>query len=364
MGYELDFLGVGDESKSGDAIALRFGNLHGYRHEQTVVVIDGGFKSTGEKLVEHIRSHYGTEQVDVVISTHPDQDHINGLEAVLTELEVGELWIHQPWNHNKNLADKFSDGRVTDNSLGERLKESLEKAWSLIQLAEKRGITVREPFTGMQDASGCLRVLGPTQSYYEELLPDFEGMPTRAAEGLDTLAGLLKSVAAKVKRFFATWGEDQLDDDAVTSPRNNSSVITQLIIDDRRLVFTADAGIQALDQAADQIEGCLTGAELRFIQIPHHGSRRNVGPSVLNRLIGYPVTQGESRAITAIASTAKASEPKHPRKAVLNAFTHRGVRVLATRGNGICHFHDAPDRSGWSALNAEPYHFEYEDEEA
>lgn len=364
MGYELDFLGVGDESKSGDAIALRFGNLHGIRQEQTVVVIDGGFKPTGDKLVEHIRSLYRTEVVDVVISTHPDQDHINGLETVISELEVGELWIHQPWNHNKNLAEKFSDGRVTDSSLGERLEENLGKAWSLIQLAEKKGITVREPFTGLQDASGCLKVLGPSKSYYEELLPGFEGMPTRAAEGLDAFTSLFKSAVAKLKRFIAPWGEDQLDDDAVTSARNNSSVITQLIIDSRRLVFTADAGIHALEHAADQIDGCVSGAQLRFVQIPHHGSRRNVGPMVLNRLIGHPVAHGESRNITAIASTAKASEPKHPRKAVLNAFTHRGVRVLATRGSGVCHVHDAPDRSGWGALNAEPYHFEYEDEEA
>lgn len=80
MGYELDFLGVGEESKSGDAIALRFGNLFGTRHEQTVVVIDGGFKSTGDSVVEHIRSHFNTGVVDVVISTHPDQDHINGLD--------------------------------------------------------------------------------------------------------------------------------------------------------------------------------------------------------------------------------------------------------------------------------------------
>ncbi len=363
MGYELDFLGVGDESKSGDAIALRFGNLHGERQEQTVVVIDGGFKSTGDSLVKHIRSHYGTGLVDIVISTHPDQDHINGLETLLTELTVGELWIHQPWNHNKNLAEKFSDGRVTDNSLGERLKENLEKAWSLIKLAERKGVKVREPFTGLQDASGLLKVLGPSQSYYEELLPDFDGMPTRAAEGLDAFTSLIKSFVAKLQRFFATWGEDQLDDDAITSARNNSSVITQLIIGDRRLVFTADAGIQALEHAADQIEACVSGAQLRFIQVPHHGSRRNVGPSVLNRLIGCPVGHGESRSITAIASTAKASEPKHPRKAVLNAFTHRGVGVLATRGSGICHYHDAPARPGWGGLSPEPYHFEYEDEE-
>ncbi|MGI2014869.1 hypothetical protein [Shewanella oncorhynchi] len=54
MGYEVDFLGGGSESKSGYVIAIRFGNLHGRRDEQTVVVIDGGFSDTGTELVEHI----------------------------------------------------------------------------------------------------------------------------------------------------------------------------------------------------------------------------------------------------------------------------------------------------------------------
>lgn len=35
MGYEIDVIGVGKESKSGDAIALRWGNLHGGINEQT-----------------------------------------------------------------------------------------------------------------------------------------------------------------------------------------------------------------------------------------------------------------------------------------------------------------------------------------
>ncbi|PTB91385.1 MBL fold hydrolase, partial [Marinobacter sp. Z-F4-2] len=54
MGYEVDVLGVGEKSTSGDAIAIRYGNLHGSREEQTVVVIDGGYKGDGAKLVEHI----------------------------------------------------------------------------------------------------------------------------------------------------------------------------------------------------------------------------------------------------------------------------------------------------------------------
>ncbi|MDX5408529.1 MAG: MBL fold metallo-hydrolase [Chromatiaceae bacterium] len=165
MGYEVDFLGVGSESKSGDAIAIRFGNLHGNRHEQTVVVIDGGFSDTGTALVEHIRTHFGTDRVDLVISSHPDQDHINGLEVLLNELEVKELWLHQPWLHNHKLADEFADGRLTDSSLGERLKQNLERVWSLSKLAKRKGIILKEPFTGLMDTTGSVKVLGPSQSY-------------------------------------------------------------------------------------------------------------------------------------------------------------------------------------------------------
>lgn len=59
MGYEIDFLPVGDNSKSGDAIALRYGNLYGSRAEQRVVVVDGGFTDDGEALVNHIRTSWG-----------------------------------------------------------------------------------------------------------------------------------------------------------------------------------------------------------------------------------------------------------------------------------------------------------------
>ena len=361
MGYEVDFLGVGEESKSGDAIAIRFGNLHGDRTEQTIVIIDGGFKDTGDKLVEHVKTHFESDIVDIVINTHPDQDHINGLDAVFNELTVKELWIHKPWEHNKGLADKFHDGRVTDNSLGERLKENLEKAWALVKLAESQGTIVREPFTQLTDITGSLKIVGPSLSYYEDLIPQFAGMPESKLEDARN-EGFLSKAAAVLQRVFANWGEDQLDNEGVTSARNSSSVITQLVIDDRRLLFTGDAGIEALEHAASEVEQCTTGADMRFIQIPHHGSRRNIGPSVLNRLVGEPVEEGGSRSITAIASTAKNGEPKHPRKSVINAFTHRGVKTIATRGKGICHTHDAPNRGGWSTVEPEPYHHYYEEE--
>lgn len=183
---------------------------------------------------------------------------------------------------------------------------------------------------------------------------------------MESVSNVFDAIKSTLRNVFAAWGDDKINNDGVTSAKNNSSVITQLTLNERRFVFTGDAGIEALDQAADVIDYSHSHNVLRLIQIPipHHGSRRNIGPSVLNRLLGSPVPTGETLDVVAIVSTAKNGEPKHPRKAVLNAFTHRGARVLVTKGAGVCHFNDAPGRHGWSPLSPEPYHYEYEEEEA
>lgn len=367
MGYEVDFLGVGKESsKSGDAICIRFGNLTGLREQQTVVVIDGGFQETGAEVVEHVRTHFGTDRVDLVISTHPDQDHINGLATVIEELEVGELWIHKPWDHNVGLADKFHDGRITDNSITERLKKNLEAACALTKAAENKGITVREPFTGLSFAGGAVKVLGPSLSYYEELIPEFDGMPKVKVEKslLELAVVAFREAARAVKRVLAEWGVDKhLDDQDTTSAKNNSSVITQIIEGDRRLVFTGDAGVTALGYAADELERCQIPAPLCFFQIPHHGSRRNVGPTVLNRIIGEAVAEGAPAGSRLWPQQLETVSPKHPRISVLNALTHRGAKVLVTRGKGICSSFQAQARKGWVSIEAEPYRWDYEEEE-
>ncbi|MHC4343053.1 MAG: MBL fold metallo-hydrolase, partial [Planctomycetota bacterium] len=95
MGIEIDFLAVGENSKSGDAIALRFGDLHnGDPSSHVVGVIDGGYQQPGKELVAHIRRYYQRNDVDFVLSTHPDSDHTNGLMVLLDEMPVGTLLMH------------------------------------------------------------------------------------------------------------------------------------------------------------------------------------------------------------------------------------------------------------------------------
>ena len=231
--------------------------------------------------------------------------------------------------------------------------ESLDNAADLVAKAKGKNIHIVEPFSGISlHNQGEFRVLGPTREFYESLIPEFDGMPQAKATLTTLLAEITGPIARAMKRFMSTWGVDALDDDDTTSAKNNSSAITLLTVEGRYLLFTGDAGITALTYAADQLDSVRNGAELRFIQIPHHGSRRNVGPSILDRLVGTPMGQGETRALSAIASCAKKGEPKHPRKAVMNAFTHRGASALATRGETIRHSHDAPDREGWTSVKA------------
>lgn len=367
MGYEVDFLGVGEKSNSGDAIAVRFGNLAGPRSEQTVLIIDAGYKEDGKRISDHIKEHYKTDIVDLVISTHPDQDHINGLDTVIDELNVKRLWIHQPWDDTYGLSDLFKDGRITDNSIAKRLRENLNSAYELTNKAINKGIIVEQPFTGL--TYNNIKVIGPTADYYRNLLPQFDGMPTaKKTEDIElsnsrySFEAFIEDVKQTFKKITNLWGEDKIDDEDTTSAKNNSSVITQIIVDNKRLLFTGDAGITALTAAANEIKNCHLGANLAFIQVPHHGSKRNVGPTLLNQLIGNPVAEGQTRKITAIASTAKEGEPKHPHKAVLNAFTHRGVKAIPTRGKNICHHFGAQTRNGWSSVSAEPYHYEYDEE--
>src|SRR5207245_2466827 len=124
----------------------RFGNLYGGRDEQHVVLIDGGFAETGRELVEHVTRFYETDKVDLVISTHPDGDHINGLTTVVMELNVQRLWMHTPWDHEEAHEGLFeAEGRVSP-SIASGLTKAVESAENLATVAASKNIPIEEPF--------------------------------------------------------------------------------------------------------------------------------------------------------------------------------------------------------------------------
>jgi beta-lactamase superfamily II metal-dependent hydrolase len=348
--YEVDFLPVENENqdggKSGDAITIRFTVQP--ENRQAVIVIDGGRGYTSDALAGHVEYYYGTRRVDLMISTHPDADHLDGLAGVIEQLDVVELMIHQPRLHTSDVSD-FSN---------------LESLDELLTTARRRGVYLSEPFTGDSRFGGQLVVLGPSREYYRQLLTQQLQEARAAALSASASKTLMQHGVNLLERILGWLPAETLTDDGETSARNNSSVVTLLSVDGRRLILTGDAGIPALDAAASYYElilGRFFHYPVSFFQAPHHGSRRNLGPTLLNRIIGPPPQGFYATPCTAFISSAKAA-PKHPSPKVVNALKRRGCFVAATEGGIICYnSFDAPPRPGWGTITPLPALIEDDD---
>ncbi|WP_304625001.1 MBL fold metallo-hydrolase [Sporosarcina obsidiansis] len=73
---KVHFIDVGQ----GDAILVQAPNGKN-------MLVDGGPKAAGSKVVSFLKSK-GVKRLDYVVATHPDADHIGGLEAVLNAFPV------------------------------------------------------------------------------------------------------------------------------------------------------------------------------------------------------------------------------------------------------------------------------------
>jgi beta-lactamase superfamily II metal-dependent hydrolase len=350
--YELDFLAVGQGERSGDAIALRYGDNGAY----TIHVVDGGDEAAGKALVDHIKAYYGNPSfIDHVGLTHADDDHSSGLREVINSFAIGAIWMNRPWLYASEIIHLFRDDRFTVAGLERRLREDYPILVEIEQIATRRGIPVYEVFQGKQ--VGSFTVLSPARDRYLGLIPQFSRTPVaaQAAQQALGLGGLLtQAYRAGLEWVAETWGYETLEEDVETSASNQSSVVQLANLGGHKLLLTGDAGVQSLHEAADFAElmgFALPGLE--FIQVPHHGSRHNVSPSTLNRWLGDLVPRGTPPRTTAFASVA-AVDDEHPRKKVVNAFTRRGARVHVTKGLPKCQPYGTPDR-GW--VRSEPLEF-------
>jgi beta-lactamase superfamily II metal-dependent hydrolase len=347
MAFEIDFLRVGDGKSSGDAITFRYGNFDGLASQQHVFIVDGGTKDSGAALVQHVRTFYGTDQVEGVISTHADLDHASGLTVVLENLDCKQLVMHRPWEHALYICDLFKMNH-SPTGLSEKLEKAVSAAHELECICERKGIPIVEPFAGSATKDGAVLVLGPTQEFYQRLLPHFRDTP--AAKVPSIIAQFASTMVEKVTTVAEKLHIETLNDSGVTSAENNSSTILLLTLDGCKILLTADAGIPALTAAADYAEsrGIMLN-DLYLIQVPHHGSRRNVGPTILNRM----------KAKYAIVSVGPDCAPKHPARKVTNAFIRRGAQVTVTAGKTVLFTEGS--RPGWVTVPVVPFYETVED---
>jgi beta-lactamase superfamily II metal-dependent hydrolase len=268
-GIEIDMLSLGDA----DCILVSFWNgLSVYR-----VLIDGGNKGDEPTVRSFLRA-LNITSIDEVLSTHLHDDHSGGLIELLSDntLTFGKLWCHVPhWHVPSRDMDKVRAALKAAGTSDEaaNIRKSLDTVASLFNIAKDRGIAHEEPFKGKR--IGNLEVCSPTEEFYNGLvveMTDVEKIKAEdAAEQRYDIQTALEEEISKAILGEALAGSSLLSDPH-TSPENESSVVTGAQHDGKVILFTADAGTCALTNVVRDYKV----AGLHWMQIPHHGSRRNL----------------------------------------------------------------------------------------
>jgi len=320
-GLEIDMLSLGDA----DAVLVtRWDD-----GAATYVLIDGGNKGHADEVIAFLKAR-GVGRLDHLLCSHPHDDHAGGLVELIKsgEIQIGQAWVHDPEAHVDMAEVHGALLKAARTERAEIIQASLETAQDLISLLDRTGIPRDEPFAGSD--IGFLRVCGPSEQYYEELLAEF-----RDADKIKD-SDRRRAIHEAIEEELVKAGADKGLGDPPTSPENNSSTIVSTVHDSKKYLFTADAGVDALVRAKNAHDL----ADLRWMQIPHHGSQRNINEDLIAH---FDVK-------TAFVSAA--GSRKHPSRKVVNAFKNQGAKVYSTHypngGSLRHHTGTVPDRAGYS----------------
>ena len=310
-------------------------------------------------MVEHIHRWCSEKPIiDFVVSSHPDNDHMSGLRVIMSELPVRELWMQVPWVHADRILHLFRSRRWTEDGLARELRRQYNYVVELVDLAQKQGTQIKLPFEGQK--IGPFTVLSPTVEMYEGLLPQFRDTPRPDQDMLQTLGHWITGIGRRISKAILKdipelWDKETLREGGITSAENESCVVLLGDLGAGNIFLTADAGLRALYASVNYAHQQQISLDpLWLFQVPHHGSRNNISPSMLDYIIGPPVQEGQTRSPHCIVSAGKEDE-NHPRQVVVNALWRRGLKPQVTRNGLIRYQSGLKQRDGWTTVPPIPF---------
>lgn len=103
---EVHFLDIGQ----GDSTLIKYG--------EHAMLIDAGENDSGTKVQAYLKSQ-GVTQLDYVIGTHPDSDHIGGLDVIIYKFDCDRVMIPDYQKNTKTYRDVLAamDNKAYHNTL-------------------------------------------------------------------------------------------------------------------------------------------------------------------------------------------------------------------------------------------------------
>lgn len=114
------------------------------------ILIDTGTRSTKQELADYLKE-LGVDDIDILIGTHPHEDHIGGMAKIIEEFPIGTLYLPE-------TSDEMTPTTKTYESL--------------LDAAESKNVTVRTAAAGdvlLEQGNTSFKVLSPSHTDYDNL---------------------------------------------------------------------------------------------------------------------------------------------------------------------------------------------------
>ena len=189
----------------------------------SLVVYDCGCEEHAKRVETYMSINSYSESI--VILSHNDADHFDGIPYLVEKGLVSKVYTQLFLKHKDEILKLLDDGRVSDHSVGERIK----KVYSNIASLSKK-VTLVDALTASDIVSG-VSIVGPAEDY-----------------ALDTITKALDSNES-----------NRIDAETVI---NAASVQVSVDFNQTQCLLCGDASFEAIKDKLD---------DYAVIQLPHHG---------------------------------------------------------------------------------------------
>lgn len=262
------------QAKHGDCLLLRYGPPPG-----KVMVIDGGPAGTyRDTLLPRLQTLAKGRKLSIplVVVSHIDDDHINGILAFFQDLEKGVN------------RDTLRPASLWHNALTELLPADLARALPAAAASDDINQAVTASFTQADDLRQAAKKLNVAVNYPVAGGPIVAGTKIRTGDfniDITVLSPSKAQLAALRKRWPKPDADARTEACKDRSVYNLSSIVMLVRQDGKSILLTGDArGDHVVAALGDH--GLLTDGQIDVdvYKVSHHGSEKNSEPATFKTI--------------------------------------------------------------------------------
>lgn len=94
-------------------------------NNDTAMLIDAGNNADGPLLVDYIKNKLKINKIDIVVGTHPHEDHIGGIDDIINNFDIEDIYLPEVITTTKTFEDMIT--AIENKDLAISIPEKGEK---------------------------------------------------------------------------------------------------------------------------------------------------------------------------------------------------------------------------------------------